>query len=55
MKEIKKYVEGCDVCQRNKNHTEALAGKLMPNTVPEKLLGNHSKAITFKLIDSIRS
>ena len=36
MKEVKKYIESCDVCQRNKNCTEAPAGKLMPNTVPEK-------------------
>jgi len=35
-KEVKKYVEGCDMCQRNKNQTEAPAGKLMPNTVPAK-------------------
>jgi len=33
-KEVKKYVEGCDACQRNKNQTEAPAGKLMPNVVP---------------------
>jgi len=36
-KEIKKYIEGCDACQRNKDCTEVLAEKLMPNTVPEKL------------------
>jgi len=35
-KEVKRYVEGCDACQRNKNQTEAPAGKLMPNIVPEK-------------------
>jgi len=35
-KEVKQYVEGCDSCQRNKNHTEQLAGKLMPNSIPEK-------------------
>ena len=35
-KEVKKYIESCDICQRNKNHMEALAGKLMPNVVPEK-------------------
>jgi len=35
-KEVKKYVEGYDACQRNKNCTEALAEKLMLNTVPEK-------------------
>jgi len=29
-------VEGCDSCQRNKNHTEKPAGKLMPNSIPEK-------------------
>jgi len=32
-KKVKKYVEGYNVYQRNKNHTEAPAGKLMPNTV----------------------
>jgi len=36
-KEVKRYVEGCDACQRNKNHTEQPASKLMPNSIPEKL------------------
>jgi len=35
-KKVKKYIESCNICQRNKNHTEALAGKLMSNTVLEK-------------------
>ena len=35
-KEIKKYVKGCDACQRNKNCTETPTEKLMSNTVPEK-------------------
>jgi len=35
-KEIKRYVERCDACQRNKNRTEQPAGKLMPNSIPEK-------------------
>ena len=35
-KEVKKYVESRDVCQRNKNHTKTPAGKLMPNAVLEK-------------------
>jgi len=35
-KEVKQYMEGCDSCQRNKNRTEQLAGKLMPNSIPEK-------------------
>ena len=29
-KKVKKYIEECDVCQRNKNHTKVLVGKLMP-------------------------
>ena len=35
-KEVKKYIEKCNLCQRNKNQTEALAKKLMPNEVPVK-------------------
>ena len=35
-REVKRYVEGCDACQRNKNRTQAPAGKLMPNSIPEK-------------------
>ena len=33
-KEVKQYV---DTCQRNKNHTEQPVGKLMPNSISEKL------------------
>jgi len=33
---VKQYVEGCDFCQRNKNHTEQPAGKLIPNSIPKK-------------------
>jgi len=35
-KEVKQYIEGCDACQCNKNHIEQPAGKLMPNSIPEK-------------------
>ena len=35
-KKVKRYVEGCNVCQHNKNHTEQLVGKLIPNSIPEK-------------------
>jgi len=35
-KEVKQYIEGYDTCQYNKNYTEQLAGKLMPNSIPEK-------------------
>jgi len=29
-------MEECDTCQQNKNRTEQPAGKLMPNSIPEK-------------------
>jgi len=36
-KDVEKYVEECDMCQQMKNRTEAPAGKLMANKVPEKV------------------
>jgi len=33
---VGRYVDRCDACQRNKNCVEALARKLIPNTIPEK-------------------
>jgi len=35
-KKVKQYLEEYDSCQRNKNHTEQPAGKLIPNSIPEK-------------------
>jgi len=35
-KDIGKYMDGCDMCQRMKNRMEALVGKLMANKVLEK-------------------
>ena len=35
-KEVRRYVDGCNACQRYKNRSEAPAEKLMPNTIPEK-------------------
>ena len=35
-REVKRYVEGCVSCQQNKNCTEQPAGKLMPNSIPNK-------------------
>ena len=35
-REVKRYVEGYDICQRNKNCTEQPARKLMPNSIPNK-------------------
>jgi len=36
-KEVKRYVEGCDQCQRMKNRAEKPMGKLKPNQIPERL------------------
>jgi len=36
-KNVGKYIEGCDLCQRMKNKTEALVEKLIANEVLEKL------------------
>ena len=33
---VGKYVERCNLCQRVKNRMEALAGRLMTNEVSEK-------------------
>jgi len=38
------------VCQRNKNQTKAPAGKLMPNTVPEKFWTHISADFIMKLL-----
>jgi len=35
-KEVERYVNGCNACQRYKNWSKAPAGKLIPNTIPEK-------------------
>jgi len=35
-KDVGRYVEGCDMCQRMKNRTEVLIGKLKLSEVPEK-------------------
>ena len=37
MRDVGKYVEGCDLCQRMKNRMEELAGKLKLSEVLEKL------------------
>jgi len=50
MKEVKRYVEGCDTCQRNKNRTEQPAGKLMPNSIPDKAWTHISADFITKLL-----
>ena len=37
MRDVEKYVKGCDMCQRIKNRTEIPAGKLRLSKIPEKL------------------
>ena len=37
MRDIERYVEGCDLCQRMKNRTEEVAGKLKLSEVLEEL------------------
>ena len=37
MRNVGRYVEGCDLCQRMKNRTEEMAEKLKLSKVPEKL------------------
>jgi len=36
IREVKRYVEGYDQCQKMKNRAETPAGKLRPNKIPEK-------------------
>jgi len=36
MRDVERYVEGCDLCQRIKNRTEEVVGKLKLSEVPEK-------------------
>ena len=36
-KDVGKYVQGCDMCQRMKNRMEMLVEKLKLSKIPEKL------------------
>jgi len=35
-KEVERYVDGYNACQRYKNQSKALVGKLISNAIPEK-------------------
>ena len=37
MRDVRRYVEGCNLCRRMKNRIEDLAGKLKLSETPEKL------------------
>jgi len=49
-REVKKYVEGYDVYQRNKKHTKQPAGKLIPNSIPDKACTHISADFITKLL-----
>ena len=51
-KEVKRYVEGYDQCQRMKNRVEMLAGKLRSNQIPERLWQHISVDFITKLLVS---
>jgi len=36
MRKVGRYIDRCNICQQYKNRNEALAEKLMPNTILEK-------------------
>ena len=36
-KDVERYVDGCNMCQRMKNQTEVLVEKLIVNKILEKL------------------
>ena len=52
IKEVKRYVEGCDQCQRMKNRAEMPAGKLKPNQILERLWQHISVDFITKLLVS---
>ena len=49
MKEVGRYVDRCDACQRYKNWSKAPAGKLMPNAIPKKSWSHISADFIIKL------
>ena len=49
-RDMGKYVKRYDACQRMKNKTEALAGKLMTNEVPEKVWTHLTVDFIMKLL-----
>jgi len=49
MREVRRYVEGCNLCQRIKNRIEEVVGKLKLGEVPEKLWIHISVDLIMKL------
>ena len=50
MRNVGKYVEGCDLCQRMKNKTEKLARKLKLSEVPQKMWTHLTVDLIMKLL-----
>ena len=50
IKEVKQYIKEYDTYQCNKNCTEQLVGKLMPNSIPEKPQAHISADFITKLL-----
>ena len=48
-KEVERYIDRCNACQRYKNQSKAPVGKLMPNAIPEKLWSHISADFITKL------
>jgi len=48
-REVKRYVEGYNAYQHNKNQTQPLAGKLRSNLIPEKVWTHISADFITKL------
>src|SRR5882724_5787210 len=46
---IAEYTKGCDLCNHTKNYPSALAGKLMPNCIPDR----HWQTISVDLITEL--
>ena len=49
-KEVGRYMDGCDACQRYKNKSKAPAGKLMLNAISEKSWSHISADFITKLL-----
>jgi len=49
-RDVGKYVKGCDLCQRMKNRTEELAGKLKLSEVPQKMWTHLTVDFIIKLL-----
>ena len=49
-KDVEKYVDDCNLCQRMKNRIETLAGKLKLSKIPEKLWTHLTMDFIIKLL-----